>query len=1209
MTWIILALLALLALWVGAGVLMLMRSSRRPGTDYRRGVAERVYVVGEEIEVDLKLVAPANMQLAGDHDVLLIIDHSGSMGSGPGSPLREAVRAAENFIRRLPDNIHVGVMGFDHEARLLSPLTNQPRQALRAIGALGAGGGTAIHAALENSRDALIAGRPGVKKTIIMLSDGSSEQGLAEAAAAKLRQEIEKLTIICVGFGAQVNESLLRSIASDKDKYLHVSNTDDLHSLFSFLAATVSGQMAVAGLIDEGARAPHPFRLMRTGGLYPIGVQPASPSRGDATRIVWSIPLMNEEPVPLTYNLMPECPGWHKVAAADSKSTWRMPDGTRREMQGPDGPYVLVMPRWLGWAWPVLNPLFWMLFGRFWPCRVKAAESVIVPEPEPLPVAALPALPPAPQERVYKPDVRQAVVVGLGEVGEWVVCRLKERLRDRMVDPARVDVLAIHVTHRVNREPARVWNTVLDPHEQVEIHQDLRPYLETLRDNGVPPLRHWIPWHRWLAEMPPLTTLRTIADDRRKARLAIIRQPEPIEAKLESGLRRVVEHDGVVIVVGSIADAECSGMLAEVAHICAAHGAGVTALFAPTSFFDTPAAEELALALELERMSLMSGGQIISDRHQPPVAARRLFDRIIVLEQKRETAFEASLPAAELIWNMLAYEGVFKQLPLLRAEGNEVICCGAAIDSYKLPVASLWNWVRERTLALGVNGQRFKLLEKAGRLVLPDTNRQAVNDDVEAFWMGQYCRRPQSLLLQSLRSALQAINSDSISALLSLQDVVPIDQPYHEQVAYSRRERQAFAAYVEEWCQHILQREQERGVWGVHILMPALLSLGNDLQLVISRIKRLSGNADFANLVNFASALLVDFLSIISNLQSDLAHWVAKMVGPQLELHVGPPPDGATPVAYDIENKRQKTEKVLASLDARDREFLNRWFQDWYNNYGGPLLDQLSFRAVREPDGQQVSIKLRYANQELGANSDLAATLRAALDQYGDTVLGWPVEQMLQSEEVANPLECFRVGKHSARVYPEVERVADEEDPFVAAAIRVQERTLKQALGVNLLPPGEVPYIWPEEANAARIAQKIRNQLRRDPQPFSPIVIHLMRDTQKLHGFMNDLAQGRVITQKTKYILQREGHDYEIGPTDEKLQGLDAFQSVVQQVVSYELSLNGQPIPPPSPNSMNSFDETIKAIETHPLGRMAVNSPNWKMWQDVVHGLMLEYDM
>jgi hypothetical protein len=90
--------------------------------------------------------------------------------------------------------------------------------------------------------------------------------------------------------------------------------------------------------------------------------------------------------------------------------------------------------------------------------------------------------------------------------------------------------------------------------------------------------------------------------------------------------------------------------------------------------------------------------------------------------------------------------------------------------------------------------------------------------------------------------------------------------------------------------------------------------------------------------------------------------------------------------------------------------------------------------------------------------------------------------------------------------------------------------------------------------------------------------------------------------------LQRGAHNYEVGPTDERLKGMDAFQSVVQQVVAYERSLDGQPIPPPpQTNSVMSFAESMDAIETHPLGRLAVNSPDWKMWQDVVHGLMLEH--
>jgi len=1207
MMWTILMLLALSVLWIGAGLILLMRNSRQSGKDYRRRVAKCVYSAGEEIDVELRLVPPARMELADDHDVLLVIDHSGSMGSAPGSPLREAMRAAENFVRRLPDNIHTGVMGFDHEARLLSPVTGNPRQSLRAIGSLGPGGGTAIHAALESSADALRTGRPRVRKTIVLLSDGSSEQEAAEAAVGKLKREVERLTIISVGFGPSVNESLLRSIASDPDKYLHVTNVDELHGLFSFLAGAISGQMAVAGLIEEGARAPHPFRLLRTGGLYPIGVQPPGPLQTDGTRIVWSIPLMKEGPVPLTYSLKAECPGWHKVAVTGN-STWRMPDGTKKEVRGPGGPYALVLPRWLGWTWLVLNPLFWILFGRFWPCGAKASETVALPEPEPLPVAALPALPPVPLERPYQPKVRPAIVIGLGEVGEWTLCCLKERLQDRNVDPASVNLLAIHVTHKANRQPARVVNTMLDSHEQVDIHQDLRPYLETLRKNGTPPIRRWVPWRQWLAETPPLTTLRTVAGDRRKARLALISKPEPIEASLADGLQRVVENDGIVIVVGSIADAECSGLLAEIAHICAVRGAGVTALFAPSSFFETPTAAELALALELERISLMSGSQIISDRHDPPVAARQLFDRIIVLDQKEETAAEAARPAAELIWTMLAYERVFKRVPLLRSIGGETVCCVADLQSHRIPAGNLWSWVRERTLALGVNGQRLRLMEQDGKLVLPETDRDSVNNDVEAFWTGQYCTRPQNRLLHRLRPSIRTNNSDMVSTLLALQEIVPFDLPYHEQVIHTRNERQVFAAYLEEWCEHILAREREKNSWGLHVLMPALLRVASDMQLIVNDIRRLSGNPDLANLIGFASGLVIDSLAIVSNAQSDLSQWIARLVGPRLELQVDPPRDGILPLAYDIENERQRTAQLLVSLNTAEQELLEKWFKDWFDEYGDLILDQLGFRATKESAGQQVAIKFHYAGEELSTDSDLAGRLRTNLDHYRHIVFGWPLEHLLHEGETVDARDYFRVGKHSAIAYPHVQEVVDEDDPFMAAAIRVRERHLKQAIGVNPPPPGEVPYVWPEETNAARIAEKIRNRLRREPQPFSPTLVHLMRDTHKLHGFISDLAHGKVSMRESKYILQRNGQEYVIGTTDEQLQGLDAFQNVVQQVVSYEVSLDGQPLPPASSNSISSFTETINAVENHSLGRMAVDSPYWKMWQDVIHGLLLEHN-
>lgn len=1193
---IFLALLLLLAVWVGGGMLLLARDARRRGSDYQREVKGRVHSVGDNVEVVLRLVAPAAMRLAEDQDVVLAIDHSGSMGAGPGSPLREATRAAENFIRRLPDNMHVGVVGFDHEAHLLCRPAGGKRGALRAVGSISSGGGTAIHAALERSREALSGGRPGVAKTIVLLSDGGSERAPALDAARLIHELPEKVTVVCVGFGSDADGELLRAISSGGggENYFYVKEPDDLNALFGFLASSVSGQMAVAGVVDEGTRSPHPFRLAATGGLYPIGVQSENP-----TRIVWSVPVMDEGPVPLTYNLVPLCPGWHNVATQDGKASWHMPDGTKSETRAPAGPHVLVMPRWLRWAWPLLNPLFWMLFGRFWPCPAPAPKSEPAAEVEPLPTPTLPALLPAPPERPYEPAVRPALVIGLGDAGERAACNLKERLQDRRIDASLVDFVAVRVTHRANRRPVKVGRVTLSDGERVELHQDLRPYLETLRGGGAPPMRTWVPWREWLAETRPLTTVRTIADDRRMARLALLRKPEPLEAKLAQSLRRVVEQDGIVVLVGARHDPECSGLLAEVAHVCAGKGAGVTAVFTPSEPERSPASV-LALARELERMALMSGTNIFSDRHEPPKPANKLFDRIVVLEQQAENPEAASRAAAELLWAMLAYKEVFKRLPALRTEGGQVFCSGALIDARALPAEALWRWVREHTLAAGVNGRRMGLTEKDGRLELPRADQQRINGDVEAFWSGQNCRRPRNLLLDSTRAILYGGSADPVSALLTLQEHLPVDSPYHEQVSYSLRERRAFAAYLEEWCQYVLEREQMGGGWGIGLLLAAVIRLEDDFESVVGHINRLAGNADFATLVNFASAMCADFLSTVSKLRASLAGWLAALVGPQPDCRADSAPEGRVPVCYDIEEARAAAEEGLCVSGGGQAEALAKRFEEWYAAYGDPLIGQLRFRAALEPDGQRLEVKLRHGDEELRPESDLSGVMRGLLDRYRNVVLGWPLDEWLPPENVSRPLERFRVGKYSKLVYRLVEDVADEEDPFTASAILVRERRLDGALGAENDLTEDLPYAWPEEANAAHIARKIRNRLNLNPHTFSPAVIHLMRDTRKLQGFLCELARGSVVARGEGFALKRDGREYAVGPADVRLRGLEAFQQVVQRVV------DGEDLPPPAAVPADGYEETLRAVEAHPLGKEAAAAPEWRMWRDLIRGLALE---
>lgn len=1201
MIWILIA--VLMALWIGAGVVLVVLGARRSNGKYSREVAGRVFTIGENVDVQVKIIPPPPPEAAKDHDVILAIDHSSSMGSGPGSPLRESLRAAENFVRQLPTGVNVGVVGFAQEARIVSRITASRPETVRALAGLGRGGGTAIHQALDRCSELLKDARPAAGKTVILLSDGGSDHAAALEASQRLQRQTPEAAIVCIGFGPAVDEVTMRAIASSPEKYVHINRTEDLYSLFTFLAAAVGGEIT-PGIVEEAAHAPTPFRLAAIGGLHPVGVEPE-----ELTRIFWSLSAATENRPALSYTLVAACPGWHSVASSKSRAVWRSADGTEKCDRGPNGPRVLILPWWMRWAWPVFNPLFWMIVRRWRPCCSTEDRSLAEESVKPLPMPSFPVMLPVPDERPYQLRLRPSLVIGLGETGEWTVCRLKERLRDREVDPATVSGLVIRATHRANSRRVRIGSTVITSDECVELNQDLRPYLESLRLNGIPATRAWVPWRQWLADTRPLTTSHTIAGERGRARLALLSKPEPVEQKLQAGIDRIKQSDdGLVIIVGSPHDPECSGLAAEVAHICASRDIGVTLIFVPSLTGQDASTSVLALALELERMVLMTGRRIASDRHDPPVSARQLFDRIVVMEQQLQSVADASVPAAELVWDMLAYDDLFKRMKLVGKAGDEVICTGALVEGQALPAGNLWRWVREQTLARGINGQRLGLVERQGKLVLPSLQKGEVAADVEAFWSARETSRPTNFLLLPSRLLLKSSSPGSVAGLVGLQDVLPAGKPYHEQVVYSKSERKSFACYLEEWCYRILEREQSKGVWGVQALLAALTRIESDFRTILSRVDRSAGTPALAELAGFASSVYADLLNIVTGLRRDVAYWMASLTGPQLELEVPALPDGQTTLCYNIERARLAAERDLGISGEEARQLLEQHLDDWYSGCGNPLLDRLRFRVALEGTDYKLKLKLQLdGDKEIASAAELGGPLREMVDQYRNIILGWPLDRLVQVQSLANPADWIRVGKHSRRIYPRVQDAADEKDPFTVAAVQLRDRSLKEALGVARPLHGEMPYVWPEEANAARIAEKISNSLNRQPHLFSPTVVHLMRDTQKLFRFLSDLGERRIRQEGIRYVLERNGKEYRIGPTSDRLSGLDAFQNVALQVVSFETSLDGELIVVAPAEWAVEPDAAVRAVESHPLANGAVSTPAWEMWRDVIRGVTLEH--
>jgi hypothetical protein len=766
-------------------------------------------------------------------------------------------------------------------------------------------------------------------------------------------------------------------------------------------------------------------------------------------------------------------------------------------------------------------------------------------------------------------------------------------------------MLSIQTVHQANREKIVVGATELAPSERVTLHQDLRPYLESLRREGAPSTRGWLPYRQWLLETEPLTTAHSLIGDRRKARLALLLRPEEVARKIKEHLPCIKESDGIVILVCCPDDPEGSGALMEVAHMCAAEGASVNVLFAPPLGIEDPRRGVLAMARELERAVIMAGEDIFSDRGGSPVGAKRLFDRVLVLRHSADEPKTAAIQAAELIWDMLAYREVPDEMPTVKYAAGEVQTLQAELDTQVLPQRSLWNWVRDRTLAMAVNGQFLGVQVRGDKLVLPAVDPRAADEYSDSFWSGQGLDRPRNSLVVQGRTILTA--PVAVTALLALQAELPVGDIYEKQKEYCDRERKVFAAYLEEWAHHVLEREHEKGTWGLPPCVVSLRQLEDDFQNLLEKMNQMSGNETFVDMVKFASALIGEFQTAVSELRSGVTAWIGVIAGASAELDCPGPEEDRTPLCYELERSRRESEEALVGVHPATKSFRDRIFDKWYDTHGKGLVDQMRFRVAWRAEEGDFSVAFRLPGREHVLDDDLAESLRETLDEYRNVIAGWAMEEWLEEREIGQPAQKFRVGKRASAAYPNCDRTINEDDPFIAAAIGLDNIPLARALGVVEVHPIGLPFAWPEEANAARIATKIENRLQRSPEPFPATVTHLMRDTAELHAFFADLAEGRVLQKGPKFELTRAGKAYTVGPTSDALNGLDTFLDVVRQVVSFRRSITNEELPPRDEPWSASPDEALRQIEQHPLVTEATQSPEWKVWQDVIRGVVLEH--
>lgn len=177
-----------------------------PRDAWKRHLGAGLYLLALALGI-VALARPQAMMLVPDDlaGVMLAMDVSGSMRASdiPPSRIEAAQKAAQDFVRALPEGTKVGLVSFAGYATLEVPLTTDHQSIIDRIALFQLARGTAIGEGLLESLKAFPADAQGKllgPSTIVLLSDGRSNRGTDPLEAAqKARQMGVKVHTIGLG--------------------------------------------------------------------------------------------------------------------------------------------------------------------------------------------------------------------------------------------------------------------------------------------------------------------------------------------------------------------------------------------------------------------------------------------------------------------------------------------------------------------------------------------------------------------------------------------------------------------------------------------------------------------------------------------------------------------------------------------------------------------------------------------------------------------------------------------------------------------------------------------------------------------------------------------------------------------------------------------------------------------------------------------------
>lgn len=213
--------------------------------------------------------------------VALVADVSGSM---QGPPIEHVVRSCEILIDLLGERDQLAIVTFASDAEVRCGLTQVDAagktQLRRTITGLAAGGNTNLHGGLGVAAGVLLTAPAGLRRAMVVMSDGQPNVGLASASDLAGYVTGLKLAVSSLGFGLSHDENVLNAIATaGSGRYAYIPDP-----------ALARVDLARAALAHGGIVADQlELRLQPADGVELLQVMPARPlrvgSHGVATAI------------------------------------------------------------------------------------------------------------------------------------------------------------------------------------------------------------------------------------------------------------------------------------------------------------------------------------------------------------------------------------------------------------------------------------------------------------------------------------------------------------------------------------------------------------------------------------------------------------------------------------------------------------------------------------------------------------------------------------------------------------------------------------------------------------------------------------------------------------------------------------------------------------------------------------------------------------